>query len=111
VRRESLDPILKPEVRHADRDSRAIFNADGLKAEATLILNRRHEPALGDHHSEFAVDRLDGSLFRGQVLVKDGAKRRRSAVAILDQDLTSEPCSAKRTMAQCRSSQDRQSKR
>jgi hypothetical protein len=46
---------------------------------------------------------LDGSLFRGQVLVKDGAQRRRSAVAILDQGLTSEPCCAKRTMAQCRS--------
>jgi len=36
-------------------------------------------------------------------LVKDGAQRRRSAVAILDQGLISESRSAKRTMARCRS--------
>jgi len=43
---------------------------------------------------------LDGSFFRGERLVKDGAQRRRSAVEILDQPLTPESRSAKRSMAQ-----------
>jgi hypothetical protein len=55
--------------------------------------------------SESAVNRLDGKFFRLPDLVKDGAERRRVAVAsaILDEIRQSESRSAKRSMARFRS--------